>query len=203
MITGSSFGCFANLVRHVPDNKKFATLQHILKLVTTKTVSVRCYGWRIAAVTFERILGLKKARPNSWWQIAEKLFKAGKREKSKEVQREAIRLLFIFQNSHKHFHYVEQYIRFFPTPDDMDSIKNKLVARIQQRMDEYADEAAAQADAMDVYSLISTEQDPQEDDDYGGGDDGGDGGGSSTAGGGAGSDRFGFVDDIFDGKEMD
>merc|ERR1719474_708729 len=148
MVTESCFGCFANLVRHVPDNKKFATLTHIHKMVTTKTVSVRCYGWRIAAVTFERILGLKKARPNSWWQIAEKLFKTGKREKSQAVQREAIALLFIFQNSHKHFHYVEQYIRFFPTPDDMDSIKNKLVARIQQRMDEYADEAAAQADAM-------------------------------------------------------
>ena len=85
MVSESSFGCFANLVRHVPDNKKFATLHHIHKLVTFKDVNVRCYGWRIAAVTFERILGLKKARPTSWWQIAEQLFKAGKREKSKTV----------------------------------------------------------------------------------------------------------------------
>merc|ERR1719474_1890335 len=107
MVTESSFGCFANLVRHVPDNKKFATLTHIHKMVTTKTVSVRCYGWRIAAVTFERILGLKKARPASWWNIAEAILKTGKKEKSKPVQREAIRLLFIFQNSAKHYNYVE------------------------------------------------------------------------------------------------
>lgn len=87
----------------------------------------------------------------------------------------------------------------------MDSIKNKLVAQIQQRMDEYADEAAAQADAMDVYSLISTEQDFQDDDEYGvgGGGDHGSGAGSSSVGGGAGSvGRFDFVDDIMDGKEV-
>eukprot|EP00483_Globobulimina_turgida_P010967 UN10988 len=44
----------------------------------------------------------------------------------------------------------------------MESLKSTVVSDIQTRMDEYATEAAAQADAMDVYSLISTEQDAQE-----------------------------------------
>lgn len=197
MISESSYGCFANLVRHVPDNKKFATLQHILKLVNTKSVPVRCMGWRIAAITFTRILGLKKARPSTWWSIAENILKTGKKEKSKEVQRWAIRLLFIFRNSQKHYHYVDQYIRFFPNPPDMDKVKAEALDEIQKKMDEYAEEAAAQADALEVYSLISTEQDPQEDESKMNGP------GSSVGGGSAGSrGAFDFVDDIMEGKEI-
>ncbi len=85
----------------------------------------------------------------------------------------------------------------------MESIKNNVVSEIQTRMDEYADEAAEQANQMDVYSLISTEQDPQDDDVKQKAEQKQNG---SSVGGGSGSrggmGMFDFVDDIMNGKEV-
>eukprot|EP01084_Bolivina_argentea_P162301 282468_1 len=184
MITESSFGCFANLVRHVPDTKKYATLQHIRKLVTTKNVSIRCMGYKVAGICFERILGLRKARPSSWWAIAEDILEAGMKERSKIVQADAICLLYVFKNSPKHDDYVRKYIQYFAVPTKQaELVKNKMISGIQERMDEYHEEAAKQADALDVYSLISTEPEEEKDTDEK-------------------ASPFAFVDDIMDDKPV-